>query len=203
LADAEPGQAETEPAQPVKKDEPPARLEAIAGAKPERQRPAATRSYVGWLVAVSGLVLLALSLLLNLGILAALNGNQLQFVSPDQISALTLRIEGLETRVDGFGQDVEGLRTRLSNLEAMGERMSAVELAAETLQTDVDAVENKASDLSKRVDTIEGDLVTASEQLSDLETEVETLQTQGGRFQTFLEGLQALMDSLSRSEGGQ
>ncbi|MBN1139688.1 MAG: helix-hairpin-helix domain-containing protein [Anaerolineae bacterium] len=203
FADAEPDQVEAEPARPVDEDEPPARPEATARATSKRQRPAATHSYVGWMVAVSGLVLLALSLLLNLGILAALNGNRLQFASPDQISALTLRIEGLETRVDGFGQDVEGLRTRLSNLEAMGERMSAVELAAETLRTDVDAIATDTSDLSTRVDAIEGDLVTASEQLSDLETKVETLQAQGGRFQTFLEGLQALMDSLFRTEGGQ
>ena len=81
--------------------------------------------------------------------------------------------------------------------------MGAVELASKTLRTDVDAVATKTSDLSAQVDTVESDLATASEELDDLKTKVEVLQVQGGRFQVFLEGLQALMDSMFRSEGGQ
>ena len=184
-------------------DERPVLPEARPGATLERRPPAVSRSYVGRLVAVSGLLVLVLSLLLSLGILATLNDSQLQFASPAQISALAVRIEGLETRADSLGQDVDGLRTRLSNLEAMGARMSIVEQAAGALRTDVDAVAAEVADLSTQVGTVEDGLSTASEQLDDLQTEVGTLQTQSGRFQTFLDGLQALMDSLFRSEGGQ
>jgi prefoldin subunit 5 len=184
-------------------DEPPILPEATPGELLERRPPAVTRSYVGWLVAISGLLILALSLLLSLGILATLNGNQLQFALPAQISALAMRIEGLETRADSLGQDVDGLRTRLSKLEAMGERMSVVEQTAEALRNDVDAVATEVVDMSAQVDTVEDGLLTVSEQLDDLQTDVGTLQAQSGHFQTFLDGLQALMDSLFRSEGGQ
>jgi hypothetical protein len=200
--EAESDETEAGPAQ-VAEDEHPALPQATTDITLERRRPVVTRSYVGWLIAVSGLFVLVLSLLLNLGILAALNNNQLQFVSPAQISGLAVRIEGMEARADGLGQEVDGLRTRLSNLEAMGERMSAVELAAGALRTEVDAAATEVADLSTQVNTVEDDLLTASEQLDDLKTEVGMLQTQSGRFQTFLDGLQALMDSLFQSEGGQ
>jgi prefoldin subunit 5 len=210
--EAESGETEVEPVERAAEaegdtqaagEERPLLPEALPDAARGRRRPAVTRSYVGWLVAISGLLVLVLSLLLSLGILATLNGSQLQFASPAQISALAVRIEGLEAQADSLGQDVDGLRTRLTNLEAMGERMRVVEQAAEGLRSDVDAVTSDVADLSTQVGTVEADLSTASEQLDDLQREVGTLREQSGQFQKFLDGLQALMDSLFRSEGGQ
>jgi chaperonin cofactor prefoldin len=177
--------------------------EVMPGAALERQLPAVTRGYVAWLVAISGLLALVLSLLLSLGILATLNGYQLQFASPAQISALSMRIEKLGTQADSLGEDLEGLRTRLGRLETMGERVSAIEQTAETLQNDVDAVAAEIADLSAQIGSMEDDLLTVSEQQDDLQTDVSTLQAQSGRFQTFLDGLQALMDALFQSEEGQ
>jgi hypothetical protein len=214
------GPAET-PAQAEEMSIPP---EVVPSETAERPRPAVTRRYVGCMVVASGLLVLVLSLALSLGILARLNDNQLQFASPAETKALDLRIEGLETRAEDLGRELDGLRTRLSNVEAIGERMQAAEQAiealrvdvdalderlgsaeqtTEALQTDVDATAAQVAELSAQVDTVENELKAVSGQLKDLRTTLETLQAQSGRFETFLEGLQALMESLFQAQGGQ
>lgn len=198
VEEEEPGPSEAEPQEAL-----PPLPEAVPEEEPERPKRPVTRRYVGCLVIASGLLALALALALSLGILAQLNDNRLQYASPAEVNQLALRVEGLETRAESLAQDVEGLRTRLSNVEAIGERMQAVEGAVDTLQTDLDAVSERLSgaeeataELSTQIEAIESNLSTVSDQLEELQSDVSSLQAQSGQFQAFLEGLQALIDSL-------
>jgi len=214
---------EPEPPKQLLEEAPPAPQVTAPGKPPARTQPAATRRYAGCLVAASGILVLLLSIVISLGILARLNENQLRFASPAQANMLTVRVDGLEMRVEGLARDVEGLRARLNAVEVIGERMQALEGAAETLradvddvgerlgaseaasealQSEVDAAATRVADLSTQLETIGHELSAMSGQVDELGADVETLQTESGRFQAFLEGLQALLGSLFQ-QGGQ
>ena len=72
-----------------------------------RQRPVATRRYVGCLATASGLLALVLALALSLGILARLNDNQLRYASPAQVQEEHPQavIAGLETHTAAGAAD--------------------------------------------------------------------------------------------------
>jgi len=214
---------EPEPSEQLPQGKPPKPREAAPSDVPARRSAVASRRYAGCLVTASGILVLLLSVVISLGILARLNENQLRFASPAQANLLTVRVDGLEMRVEGLAQDVEGLRARLNAVETIGERMQALEGAAETLRTDVDvmgerlgaseaaseaqqtevdAAATRVAELSGQLDAIGDELSAMSDQVDELGTDVETLQTESGQFQTFLEGLQALLDSLFSSQGG-
>jgi archaellum component FlaC len=212
------------PSEALPTEKPATPQKAPPGEPPARRAPAATRRYAGCLVAASGLLVLVLSIALSLGILARLNQNQLRFASPAQANMLTVRVDGLEMRVESLAQDVEGLRARLNQVEIIGERMQAAEERAETLrgdvdamgerldasqesfqalQAEVDAAATRVAELSAQLDTAGDELSAISGHLDELSADVETVRTESGRFKAFLEGLQTLMETLFNSQGGE
>lgn len=136
-----------------------------------------------WLMVISsGVLALILALGLSLGILASINGS-LRFVRPVQITQLSQRIDGLNAQTKTLQQDVQGLQTRLSNLEALSGRISAIEKQSSLLIDEMDKT-------TSQVETLGSDV-------SELSTNVQTLQNQVGEFQTFLNGLRDLLDGMN------
>jgi hypothetical protein len=162
-----------------------------------------SRRYVLSVAGLVGVVALVLGVLLSLGIVATLNGGQLQFVTPAQLSALDVRVGGLEESTRGLSEDVAGLRTRLNNLEALGGRVDAAEQNVEQLRADVDSAATDLEGIAGDVQDLETHVAGLDQRLDGLSADVSELQTERDRFQAFLDGLQALMDSLYAPAGGE
>ena len=210
------GHGEAPEPSPLPRDEVAPSPESAPAPSPAPQRPGLTRAYVGWMVGVGGLLTLILALALSLGVLAALNGGQLQFVRPAEFGELQVQVEGLETRAGVLDQDVASLRTRLNNLEALSARVGDLEQVAEQLQSDLGAAESSVESLTEQVsdlrsgmtnltgqlDEVRSEITDLTEQLDEVSGDVETLQAQFERSQAFFDGLRDLVNGLFQPEGG-
>jgi chaperonin cofactor prefoldin len=180
-----------------------------------------TRRYVFRAVAIGGLLFLLLSLLVNLGVLSALNSGQLSFVRPAQLNELAVRVDGLGSRAETLETDVSGLRTRLDNLEALSGRVQTLERASEQMQADLETtateleglakeidgvatrvggLEEQTEELSAQVDALDGRADELETRAEALETRTEALEGQVGRFEDFLGGLRDLLDGVFGAE---
>ena len=149
--------------------------------KPVPQSRATTPKTI-WIALGSSLLTLILALVLTLGVLAGLNGGNLQYISPAQLGDLATQMDALTTQADTLEQDVTGLRSRLDNLEALSGRVGEVEQIAAELQADVDASAAK--------------LEAFSSELSQMATNIEPMQAQIERQQGFVEKLRDLLVEL-------
>ena len=157
----------------------------------------------------SALLVLVLSVALSLGMLATINDGRLEFASPAELGALTVRVEGLEWRASELSEEVQGLRARLDNVEAFGGRIDALEESAQELRADLDDTANEMQSLSGEVDDLGQEvkglgqnLAKLGEEMAGLESEVQALQEQSARTQSFFDGLRNLLDELFVQEGG-
>jgi prefoldin subunit 5 len=169
----------------------------------------ARRSRVWGAAAAVGLVVLVLSLALNLGILASINGGQLQFASPADLAATGVRVDGLEARAGELSQEIQGLRTRLDNVEAFGGRIDSLEGTAQGFRADLDDATAQVGSLSGELDSLDSEIAGLSQDLADfqtsvsaLESDVQALHDQNARTETFLGGLRDLLNQLFAEEGG-
>jgi hypothetical protein len=174
-----------------------------------RASPPARRGRALWAAVGVGLFVLVLSLALSLGILASINGGQLQFASPAELGAMGVRVDGLEARSGELGQEIQGLRTRLDNVEAFGGRIDTLEGTAQGFRADLDDTTAQVGSLSGELDSLDSEIGALSQDLADfhtavtaLESDVQALQDQNGRTQTFLGGLRDLLNELFAQEGG-
>ncbi|GAI82469.1 unnamed protein product, partial [marine sediment metagenome] len=78
-----------------------------------------------------------LAVIISLGIMAALNAGQLQFVRFQQYNEMSLQISSLEEGVRLLQDDVDNLRKRVDNLEALGDRVNSVETSVQDLESDL------------------------------------------------------------------
>jgi archaellum component FlaC len=153
---------------------------ATPGEAPPRPQPAVvTRSQAALMSTGSCLGALILSLLLSLGILASLNNGQLQYTLPSQFNALERRVSGLEAEVDALSDEISGLRTRLNNLEALGNRVDELEKADQQLRADIDSASKQVSGMTK--------------QINEARSSIEQIQTQVAAFKVFFNGLRDLL----------
>jgi chromosome segregation ATPase len=138
-----------------------------------------TRSQAALMSTGSCLGALILSLLLSLGILASLNNGQLQYTLPSQFNALERRVSGLEAEVDALSDEISGLRTRLNNLEALGNRVDELEKADQQLRADIDSASEQVSGMTKEI--------------NEAKSSIEQIQTQVAAFKAFINGLRDLL----------
>jgi hypothetical protein len=130
-----------------------------------------TRGEAMMLAVGSSLVAFILALILVFGVLIGINGG-LRFVRPAQAYEIDRQIEGINAQMGIVAQDIEGLRTRLANLEGVGERI-------DMLQADLDLLADGVA--------------AVNEQIELLGTEVENLRAETAQFQEFLDGLRELL----------
>lgn len=156
---------------------------------PRTQPAGVSRGQLWWLVLVSSLMTLILSVALSLAVLANINAGMLRFATPGQVETLTAQIEAARARNDQLTQDLEGLRGRIANLETLGQRVSAVEQVTGELSGDVDALGEQVEENSRV--------------LSQVEEEVSALSEQSERVQTFLQGLRDLLAEVYPSQEGE
>jgi chaperonin cofactor prefoldin len=183
--------------------EPVVATEKVAPLPTSKPQPAlVTRGQAFWMVAAGSVLTLLIALVLSLGILAAVNRGQLQFVTPAELAAMSGRVDGLESRADTLNKDVAGLRARLDNLEALSGRVSAVEETIQSLRSDLDATSARVESLDKQASDLQTQLDGATKradaleaQAKDLDARMKAVQTQVDRFQAFLVGLRDLLDA--------
>ncbi len=78
--------------------------------------------------------------------------------------------------------DIGGLRTRLDNLEPLGDRVDVVEQAAADLAGDLATTGDQVAELGRQAEVVAG--------------EVNALQSESERFGTFFTGLQDLLNQV-------
>jgi chaperonin cofactor prefoldin len=147
-----------------------------------------TRSQVIWIAVGSMIITLILTLLLSLGILAGVNGGRLRYASPAQVSALSVRADGLKSAIDSNAQDLASLRKRVDNLDSLSGHVSKVEQSVEEIGSSMDAVSTQVEELDQKAD--------------ELASQIVTLQQQNDRFSNFFSGLMELMNNLFGTEEG-
>ena len=139
-----------EPAQPIP-DPVPA---AEDGEKVSKKQPISRTQF--WLsLLIGGFLCFLFSLLFSLGILALVNGGDLRFAKPAEVTALRLEVTALNGRLDTQTQEMEILRERVGALEGLGERMSAAEGAISELQLSLQEVEDNLAETQMQVDALE------------------------------------------------
>ena len=148
-----------------------------------------TRIQSLWISVAVSFFTLMLALFLTLGILAGLNSGQLQYSLPSQYNALDARAKTLESQVGNLGFEIEGMRTRIDNLETLGDRIGEVEQTTETLRAELEAASSQINELSNEITT--------------MRSEVEATQEQLYKYQSFFEGLRELITNLFTEEVSQ
>ncbi len=90
---------------------------------------------------------LLLALIFTFSILSGLNGGNLRFSSRAEINNLGNQLDGINTQLTIFEDDIAGLRTRLDNLEMLGKRISTVENTLETLNEEFEILQTQNDDV--------------------------------------------------------
>jgi hypothetical protein len=168
------------PEEPVLPKSPPPAV--VTAAAPAAAPSGITRGQVLWIALGSSLLAFLLAIALSLGVLAALNDGQLQFASPGQIIELNRQINVLSDQAQTLDGDIGGLRTRLDNLEPLGDRVDVVEQAAADLAGDLATTGDQVAELGRQTEVVAG--------------EVDALQSESERFGTFFTGLQDLLNQV-------
>lgn len=148
-------------------------------APPTGDQPASiTRSQLYWTALVSSLVTLFLAVVITLGVLSTVNGNNLQFASPAQVNEISARAGALEVSVETLA----GVRKRVDNLDALSGRVSTLEESLAGLTSSMDAMTNLVQELDAQVNELTG--------------QMEQVMAQSERFQSFFSGLRELVDQV-------
>ena len=139
------------------------------------------------------MVTFVLALLVSLGVIATINGNQLRFATPGDVNALNERVVTLLGQAEVLQGDLEGLRDRVDSLEPLGGRVDAVEATTTQLESGIVGLESEMASTAAEVTELRGQTEEVAEQ-------VDVLAGQTGRFETFFNGLQTLMSDVFAAE---
>ena len=134
-----------------------------------------------------------LALLVSLGVLAAINNNQLRFATPADVNALNERVVTLLGQAEALQGDLEGLRGRVDSLEPLGGRVDAVEATTTQLESGIVGLESEMENTAAEVTELRGQTEEVAEQ-------VDVLAGQSSRFENFFSGLQSLMSEVFTAE---
>jgi len=118
----------------------------------------------------------------SLGVIAALNNGNLVFASATQATVLAAEIDQLETSIQTLQSDLDSMRVRVDNLEALGDRVGALETSVESFQEELSTTTTLVVDLDQRVEGMESEM-------DDVKGSIE-------RFQGFFEGLRELLTNV-------
>jgi prefoldin subunit 5 len=95
-------------------------------------------------------------------------------------------VNTIDTQANSLRGDIDSLKTRVSTVEGLDERVNNVEQNAQQLRKDLDSLSASADTLGKRID--------------DLAFQTDALITRTTRFQSFLDGLRNLLGNLNPTE---
>jgi competence protein ComEA len=137
------------------------------------------RGEVIWIGVALAILVLALSLVFNLGTLSMVNGT-LNYASASEVRELNARAEALATRVQVLEGDIEILQGRMNTFEALSGRITTLERNNENLRSDLA--------------TATGELETLREQSNEYSSQIKELENRNNVFQNFLDGLRRLLN---------
>jgi len=182
---ARPDQSETKLLVPEKKAREQKPREETLPEKHQRPREKSiNRAEMLWLMVGVGILAMIFSILINLAILAGINGT-LDFNRLSAIQQLDADLDLLTANLETLDSDLEMLEQRVKPLEGLSGRMTTVEEQVGTLQ----------GDMEQALSTVEG-MQTELQRLSD---ETTRLTGRVGMFDSFLEGLNRLLGELFAS----
>lgn len=147
-----------------------------------------TRAQLAWVSFGVFAATLIITLALILGILVGLNGG-LSFASPDDVARVSREVTTLQGKAQTLEQSLASVQTRLKNLEALSERIQALETAKGDLQRDLDALTKQTGALNTQIQDLE-------QETAALSTQMEQVQAQSERVQQVMNGLRDLLNSL-------
>jgi hypothetical protein len=105
------------------------------------------RGQVLMMVLGGSFLALLLAVIFTFSILAGLNGGNLRFSSRAESNYLGNRLDGINAQLTILEDDIAGLRTRLDNLEMLGNRISAAENTLETLNAEFEILQIQNDDV--------------------------------------------------------
>jgi len=155
-----------------------------------------SRSAVVGLLIFGNLLTLILALVIGLGVLANLNDGALQFALPSDLPPLEQHISGLEASLQQVKNDQDAIRSRLDNLEALSDRVGAVERQNAQTQEDLKGQAAEIEILSSQAISLTNKIGTVAESVTEIEGQVTELQTASSRYQQFLDGLAQLLANI-------
>lgn len=147
-----------------------------------------TRAQLAWVSFGVFAATLIITLALILGILAGINGG-LAFASPDDVARVSREVSALQGEAQALKQSLASVQTRLNNLEALGERIQALETAKADLQREVETLTTQAKLFDTRIQGLQQETTT-------LNTQIERVKAQSERVQQVMDGLRDLLNSL-------
>jgi hypothetical protein len=154
---------------------------AVISARETKGRKSFSRWQTIWLVLAAGVFTFVFSLLVNLALLAGINGT-LNFNRLSAVRQLENNLIMLEGDLEDLSASIEALDQRLTPLEGLTGRMVTVEGQMEALLGDV-------GDALATVELMQSDLDQLSEETARLSGRVD-------RFDTFIDGLRQLLAEL-------
>ncbi|PKO12369.1 MAG: hypothetical protein CVU39_24380 [Chloroflexi bacterium HGW-Chloroflexi-10] len=151
---------------------PPNHVEAPQSTVTPKAEPIATtsvsRNQLIGVVLLTAFLTMMITILLTLGILAAVNGG-LQYASFDNAAQMQANISRLSDRSETMHTDLEGLRSRLDALETVAGRVSVLELSTKEIQ-------NNLSSAEKTLDQFGISLKTAQDEIGVLQKSTQNFQ---------------------------
>jgi competence ComEA-like helix-hairpin-helix protein len=153
----------------------------VASGRESKARKFFSRTETFWLVIAGGVLTLLFSVVLNLAILAGINGT-LDFNRLQAVRQLGNDLVVLEGNLQDLSSSLDALDQRLTPLEGLTSRMVTVEGQVEALRQDV-------GDALNTVELMQSDLAQLSDETSRLSGRVDS-------FDTFFDGLRQLLNEI-------
>jgi methyl-accepting chemotaxis protein len=187
---SEESRPEEEPSIPVVSivplDELPPKNEKTTEKASRKQAPASPANW--WAAIGVGVIVLFLSIVINIGILAALNGG-LRYVSVSEFVVARQEVDSIGDRLQGIRSNLGSLQERLDNLQGLSGRMDNLESNQKDLQNQLAESMNEIKQVQSNVEDISKEI----EQLSD---QVQEAQKRAVLFEDFVSGLRKLLETL-------
>ncbi|MBN2147097.1 MAG: helix-hairpin-helix domain-containing protein [Anaerolineales bacterium] len=165
-----------------------------------------TRAGAVWLALGSSAITFFLAVFFTLLLLLVINGG-LHYPRMNAVNHLSEQVEALASSATTLREDLDEISTRVNALDGENGRIATIEESISGMESEIDAATATAEaadllvqDLSSSVDDMVVTISDFETQLEDVNLAVDALLTRTGRFQQFLDGLSALLESLTLVE---
>jgi len=152
----------------------------------KNQEPASSISW--WIALIVGMIVLCLSIVINIGILTALNGG-LRYVSLSEFVIARQEVDSINDRLQEVRSDLGSLQERLDNLQGLSGRMDSLASNQKDLM-------NQLAESRNEVKQVQSNIEDISQKIKQLSDQVQETQKQAALFMDFVSGLRKLLETL-------
>jgi len=141
-----------------------------------------------WIALIVGVIVLCLSIVINIGVLTALNGG-LRYVSLSDFVIARQEVDSINERLQEVRSDLGSLQERLDNLQGLSGRMDSLE------SNRIDLM-NQLAESKNEVKQVQSNIEDVSLKVKQLSDQVQETQKQATLFKDFVLGLRKLLETL-------